>query len=673
VFLDGDRADTDGETPAHLRRHLVAENRFRCGDPDVMLAEAPHRLAATFRMQRSSTAPLEPRGYVASWDGASWDDPSGRLTVHASHQQPFQLRSQLARMLDLPEESVRVVVPKVGGAFGLKMTGGVEEPLVCLLSRLCGRPVKWIESRAECFLGGGREQVNRVEVGFDDQGRVTVLHDEIVIPVGAESPSPGWRQAYVSAAAVPGGYDIPHVAVRSRVVATNEPPWHSCRGFGKEAPTVVLERTMDLVARALGRDPADVRRINLLRSESLPHRLPSGYAIDSGDFLTVLDKTLALAGYDRAEQPCRDDGLLDGVGIAFEVTPEGGGHAAGRSADLPATVAAPESATVRLDGRGRVQVLSGVTNPGGGNDTALATLAAAELGTTRDAVDVVQGDTDLCPPGTGNASSRGTAVGGAAVVLAARDLALDLRTIAAAALDVPAEQVVLRDGAAHAPSGAAVPFVDLHRRRPSLSRTRSYRPGQERPGDDTAEYRYSYPYFSSGAYVARVTVDPLTGAVVLRSLTAVHDCGHVVDEVLVEGQLQGAVAMGIGLALFETSGFDADGASTTRSFKEYMIPRPNDLPSFTIAHHETPSPNTMLGAKGAGEAGVGGALAAVANAVDDAVAAACGAAVTTFPLSPSRVLALLDDAGQNRCGSVSPGLRAELNSRGPAGRSEDVR
>jgi CO/xanthine dehydrogenase Mo-binding subunit len=196
----------------------------------------------------------------------------------------------------------------------------------------------------------------------------------------------------------------------------------------------------------------------------------------------------------------------------------------------------------------------------------------------------------------------------------------------------------------------------------ALTRTRSYRPGQQRAGNDTTDYRYSYPYFSSGAYVARVTVDPLTGQVAVRSFTAVHDCGHLIEEVLVEGQLHGAIAMGVGLALYEASRFDADGASTSRSFKEYLVPRANDLPSFTIAHHETPSPNTLLGTKGAGEAGVGGALAAVANAVDDALAAAGARAVdTTFPLSPPEVMALLG----TRPGADAQASTADL----PAGTS----
>lgn len=638
-FLDREALGADDSA------HVVAENHFSAGSAHSALQAAAHVLAAEFSVGRSSAAPLETRGYVASWDGAAQ-----RLTVHASHQQPFQLRTELAAVLGLSVEAVRVIIPPVGGSFGLKMTGVAEEPLVCLLSMLCDRPVRWIETRAECFLGGAREQVHRVRVGFDGTGRVDALTNTMVIPVGAHAVSPGWRQAYVSAASFPTGYDVPHLDVRARVVATHLPPWHPCRGFGKEAPIFVMERVMDLIARKLRLDPADVRRRNLLPRARLPHRMPSGYRIDSGDFHAVLDQALETAGYHSARMAAiaaAGGPQRRGVGIAFEVIPEGGGHASGRlGPGVAPTVAAAESATVRVDRDGHVTVLSGVTNPGGGNDTALAALAAAELGTNCADVVVIQGDTELCPPGTGNASSRGAAVGGAAVLLAARDIADRVRRAAAAIMGCGPDEVTLRDDTARAPGHPPLTLSDVCSRaaefgETGLSATRSYTPT---PPDDP-EFRYSYPYFSSGAYVAEVDVDVATGVVKVRALTAIHDCGRVIDPVLVEGQLQGAMAMGVGLALFEDSQFDADGALASRSFKEYLAPRANDLPDFVIGHHETLAPYTLLGAKGAGEAGVGGALAAVANAVDDALhrAGDAHAAVTTVPLDPPAVLSLIPE------------------------------
>jgi CO/xanthine dehydrogenase Mo-binding subunit len=271
-------------------------------------------------------------------------------------------------------------------------------------------------------------------------------------------------------------------------------------------------------------------------------------------------------------------------------------------------------------------------------------LAADVLGLTRGDITVVQGDTDVVPAGTGNASSRGTAVGGAAVVLAAQDLATELTEYASRLSAVPTAQIKLVDGRAEMPSHESLPFSEICAHalalNPSaLRHERTYRPVNTTRPDEKTPYRHSYPYFSSGAYVAHVAVDRQTGKITLRGITAVHDCGRVINEALVEGQLQGAMAMGVGIALFEHSQFD-DGQPHSRTFKEYMIPRANDLPSFTIGHHETLSPNTLFGAKGAGEAGVGGALAAVANAVDDALAH-CGVHTTTFPLTPPRVLEML--------------------------------
>ena len=630
-----------------LRCRVIAENAFDTGDVDAALAAAPHRLSASFSVQRSSTAPIEPRGYVASWA-----PEDARLTVHASHQQPFQLRQNLATILGLDENVIRVVVPSVGGSFGLKMTGPVEEPLVCLMSMLCERPVKWIESREECFLGGGREQLHDIVVGFDDTGRVTALRDDIVNPVGAESTQPGWRQAFVTAASIPTAYAIENVSVRSLVVETNLPPWHSLRGFGKEGPVLVIERVMDLVARTLDIDPVAIRRRNLVPADAFPHRMPSGYLIDSGDFVGLLDEVLAISDYDQLLAEVReadDPTVREGLGIAFEITPEGGGHASGRLSErVTSTIAASEAATLAMDASGHLFVFSGVTSPGGGNETSLATLAADQLGLSRDDVTVVQGDTDRVPPGTGNASSRGTAVGGAAVVLAARDLAAELMETAAMLADVPVDSVALRGGTAVILGHADIPIGELCSRalavnRGALRHHRSYHPINTTPAEETESYRYSYPYFSSGAYVARVAVDTLTGKVTVRSLSAVHDCGRVINEALVEGQLQGAMAMGLGIALFEHSEFDESGTLQSRSFKDYLAPRANDLPSFTIGHFETLSPNTLFGAKGAGEAGVGGALAAIGNAVDDALKD-LEVQTTTFPLSPPRILAMLSQA-----------------------------
>lgn len=626
--------------------NVIYRTRTDTGGVEEAFAAADHCLTRTFAIPRATTAPLEPRGYLASWDAVA-----GRLTLHASCQNPHQLRWMIATTLGLAESAVRVVVPHVGGAFGLKMHGHPEEPLVCLCSRLLGRPVKWIESRRECFLIGGREQVHDVEVAFDGDGVLRALRDRIVVPVGAVSSTPGWAMGKLSANTLPSGYRLRTMDVQLEVVTTTTPPWNASRGYGKEAAILVMERLLDLVARRVGIDPIEARRRNVLRSDELPHRTPSGFIIDSGDYPRLLDQLEARRRPPATGTAAQSDEVLRATGIAFEVTPEAGGIRGTFVGDY-------ETATVRMDATARVQVLSGLTNPGGGNPLGLARIVAAELGLAPEDVLVVQGDTDLCPYGFGNFSGRGTIIGGSAAALAARGVAAQLREAAAAVLRCAADTVVLHERQATHPEAGAIALADLCLRlytrtveaadgttvEPPLEATSTYRPGQTRPLDDDG-HGHSYPAFSSAAYLVEVAVDRITGTVTVERVAAVHDCGTVIDEALVDGQVHGAVTMGLGAALSEQVRFDAAGVLLSDSFKSYVVLRAPDLPSFEVAHQCTPSPNTLLGAKGAGEAGVGGAIAALVNAVDAALAQ-IGATVTRLPVTPPNVLASLVDAGR---------------------------
>jgi carbon-monoxide dehydrogenase large subunit len=608
-----------------LSDNVLLRPRFTVGDADDVLSSAPHRVQFSVRIPRTTVAPLEPRGIVADWQE---DGGLGRLTLHATHQHPFQLRDLVAGPLRLTAQQVRVIVPTVGGSFGLKMTGAVEEVLVGLASMRLGAPVSWMESREECTVAGAREQVHNVCIGFDGEGRLLALRDDGLVPVGAGGALPGWRMAYVSAASLPGAYDVPNVTIDSRIVLTTQPPWVSARGWGKEVPVLILEHGMDVIAAYLGLDPAAVRTTNLLPTTALPHTMPSGYSIDSGDFAAVLGKVIA-AGDLQARRShadsVSDDRIVEGVGLAFELTPEGGGHPTGPvGPQSPPVPMAPESARVTLTADGAI-VYSGVTSPGGGNETAIARLVADRLGVHRDRVRVVQGDTDECPPGTGNASSRGAAIGGAAALVATNAVIAQCTEALGKFSDLANVVQQLRAAG----------------RDELLTATREYRP--DAPEGDAAERRPGYPYFSNGAYLAHVRVDVATGRVALLALDAVHDCGTVLEPVLVDGQLHGAMAMGASMALQEQLVQDPEGRPLTQTFKEYLVPRANDLPTFTVGHHETPSPRTLLGAKGGGEAGLSGAQAAVVNAVYDAVRRHTGTRPRDLelPLTPPRVLSLL--------------------------------
>ncbi|GAB3434657.1 xanthine dehydrogenase family protein molybdopterin-binding subunit [Actinophytocola sediminis] len=619
--------------------NVVMHNRYGTGDPDAQLAAADVVVSGELSIGRATTAPIEPRGYLASWQGET-------LTVHASCQNPHQLRWMLATSLGIEESRIRVVTAKVGGSFGLKMQGYPEETLVALLSLLAGAPVKWVEDRRESMMAGAREQVHRFRVGAMADGRITGLVNEIVADIGALTAQAGWAMPNMSATTQPSGYRIPDCRIELDIVVTNKPPLSAARGFGKDAAHVVMERAMDLVARELRMDPAQVRRRNFILADEFPYRTSTGLNIDSGDFVGLLDKTLDAVDYQgvrRAQASLRERGRHRGVGLGFELTPE--------SSDSPGTfVSGFDTTTVRMSVTGTVTVLTGVTSPGGGNDTGIAQIVAEELGVPLSWVELVQGDTDRCPNGFGNFSGRSMVVGGGSATLAARDVRAKLVAVAKLLLGV--DEVELRDGMAVG-GDATMPVPEVARAlltrafaigdvEPVLESTRAYKPGNINHVPDEFGRIQPYPTYSSSLHAAVVDVDVETGKVTLVDYVMAHDCGTMINPALVEGQARGAVVMGLGCALSEQLRFDTDGRLLSDRFKSYLMPRAGDIPVLRMAHQVTPSPFTMHGNKGAGEAGVGGAQAAVANAVEDALSP-FGITVTTLPLTPPTVLALLDE------------------------------
>ncbi len=625
------------------------------GDVEAAFAEAEHTLEDEVRIQRYTTAPIETRGYVADWDTSAES-----LTFYGACQNPHPLRWVLSHALGLPEGKIRIVAPHVGGGFGLKMHGHPEEALVCMLSRMLERPVRWIEDRRETFLIGGREQTHTFKVAFDDEGRITGLRNNIVANVGALGAPPGWGMAFLTALSFPTGYRIPNQDVQVSIVATNKGPWNASRGYGKEATNLVMERIVDLVAQKLRMAPAEVRRRNFINKDEFPYKTNAGLNIDSGDYHGALDKALAMMGYDdlRAEQErLRAEGRYLGIGLAFELTPEGG--------DIPGTlVAGFDTTTVKMDPQGKVTVLTGVTTPGGGNETGIAQIVADEVGVSLEDVTVIQGDTGLCPYGFGNYSGRSMLVGGGSAALAARDIREKLAKVAAAMLETEPENLEFGEGVISrrdnpdaslptetvAYSVLTLAFATAAMVEPTLESTRVYKPDNITHIPDEKGRIQPYPSYSSAVHLAVVEVDAETGVVDLKRFGVVHDCGTIINPTFVEGQMQGAVAMGVGAALSEELIYDDEGNLLTDRFKTYLMPRAGDLPSFEMEHQVTPSPFTLLGAKGAGEAGVGGSQAAVANAVNDALAP-LGVTLRQMPLSPPNVLRAIREAAEK--GGVS--------------------
>jgi carbon-monoxide dehydrogenase large subunit len=459
--------------------------------------------------------------------------------------------------------------------------------------------------------------------------------------------------AFVGALTTGAGYALEHCHVEYRVVATNKAPWGGTKPFGKDGATLLMEHVLERVADATGVDPAEARRRNLLVPEAFPYVHTSGLELDSGDYGRALELALRRLGYEeaRGEQArLRSEGRYPGIGLGFELVPE--------NADVPgALVSGFDTSTVRMSPSGQVTVLTGVTSPGSGSDTAIAQLVAQELGMPLSEVTVVQGDTELCPYGFGNISSRSIVTGGSAALLAARDVAVKLRTVAAAMLGADAGEIVLRAGtaavggdpsrnvpiAAVAHAVCSLAYVLAPGIEPSLESTRTFRPANIRHTPDEHGRIQPYSTFPYGVHASVVEVDVETGVVQPHRHVVVHDCGTMINPLFVEGQVRGGAVMGIGAALGEEFVYDEAGIPRSDSFKTYLLPRAVDVPPIELEHLETPSPHTPLGTKGAGEAGFCGAQAAVLNAVNDALRP-LGARIDATPLSPPNVLAAIREA-----------------------------
>jgi carbon-monoxide dehydrogenase large subunit len=624
----------------HWSDNAVCRFPFGEGDADAALARSPHTITTEIDLQRYYTAPMETRGYIAEWNRRGT-----RLVFHSNTQMPHPERSHLATAFGMAESNIRVISPRVGGGFGHKFHGYEETFIVALLARKAGAPVKWLETRHDSMLVGAREFKHEVTVGFDDDGRLLALKDRVHGDVGALGPWGGWCMTFPAATTIPGPYKLTDYSVETIPVVTNKPPWSGARGYGKESACVALERTLDRVAAYLGLDPATVRLRNFIQPEEFPY-WTIVKTMDSGDYPGALAKVMSMADYaalEASKESARREGRLVGVAVAMEVTAEG--------ADFTGSFfRGYDTSTVRVDPSGSVTVLTGVTTPGSGNDLAIAQIVAHEFGISADRVQVVQGDTESCPYGFGNFSSRSVTTGGAAAALAAREVKERMALVAGAMLSRdPAGFTFADGGLVHAEdSSAVVSFFDVadqvYRRTvplvgdayPQLEATRSAGPDNYQWSPDDRGGTCMYPTYSSSAHVCSVEVDPDTGHTKILSYHCVDDCGVVINPDLVKGQLQGAIGQGIGGALMEHIKFDSQGHLLTGSLKEYIVPRALDLPNVVVGSQVTPSPFTTLGTKGAGESGVGGSLAAIAGAINDALSP-LGVEINEFPLSPPRI------------------------------------
>ena len=624
--------------------NVLFTDRFREGTPPGPGAGIS-TVSGRITSQRISGAPIEPRGIVASYD-----DGDGMLRIWESTQQPHLVRSYVAQTLGMAERSVIVTQPQVGGAFGLKQPTSQEEVLLGYLACRLRRPVRWIEERHESLAVGGhaRETTCAYQATFDADGRLLGLVGDIVADVGAPTAFLGWGMSVVTMFTLPTVYKVPAVDLTLRSVATNKCPWTPCRGFGKDVATLLMERILDEIAAELGLDRVEVRLRNLIMPDEFPYHHASGGVLDSGDYPAALLGAAEAIGYqDFAAQRAEAlrAGRRIGLGIAMELTPEGVAIAGSLMNN------GYDGATVRIVPTGEVTVLVGVTSPGTGNETALAQIAADALGCRLDRVSVIQGDTDACPWGLGNYSSRSVIIGGSAVQAAAGDLAGKLARVAASMLGV-AEADLARSGEgfqAQAGDGRVVTFDEAVRRiywhaheahadlvEPALEVTRYFRIGNINHQPADGERPGLYPTWASGAMACVVEVDPETGHCRILRLCVVEDAGRIINPLLAHAQLHGGIAFGLGTALYEKLSYDEDGQFVSGTLMDYTMPTAVEMPSFEVAHQQSLSPFTPLGSKGVGESGLGGSLAAVASAIENAFPE-LDMRLTELPLTPARV------------------------------------
>ena len=621
----------------HLPSNLAAHAIQRKGDYARAKAGAHAVIARRFRYDRGVSGAIENRAVAARWDPHAEE-----LTVWDTTQAPIPIRNGLAQLLGLLESQVRVVAPFVGGGFGPKiMMFYPEEVLVPWAARQLGRPVKWTEDRQENFFATTQErgQIHDAELAVDRDGKILGVRDVFLHDTGAYDPY-GLTVPINSQCTLLGPYDIPNYESEFTAVFTNKTIVTPVRGAGRQHGVFVIERLLDFAAKELHIDRAEIRRRNLLRPEQFPFNneilfqdsAPLTY--DSGDYEPALDKALELIDYRRfidQEQPrLRAAGRRVGIGVVCYV--EGTG------------IGPYEGARVTIEPSGRVRLATGVGTQGQGHFTVFAQIVAEVLGVEVTDVHVITGDTREFHWGTGTFASRGAVVAGSACHAAATRVREKLLELASHELGAAPAELVLEGGRVHArgdPAGGIALGALAAKANPLRG---AVRPGTEPGLEATAYFGPDRGSTASGVHAMLVEVDPETAQVEITRYVVVHDCGRVINPMIVEGQIQGGVAHGIGNAFYEQLVYDEEGQLLNASFMDYLLPTATDVPNVETVHRETPSPLNPVGAKGVGEAGAIPTGPLFAQAVEDALGGS-GLEILEIPLSPNRLFELLELAG----------------------------
>ena len=636
AVVDPEAALRPDSAIVHDRFHtnLIGAFSVGRGDAAAALAGAPHRLRRRFYHHRYAAVPMECRGVVATYDPRT-----DSATIWSSTQVVHWVRREAATLLGLPEARVRCIALDVGGGFGGKGHVYPEDLLITFLARKIGRPVRWIEERREHLTSAthSRDQWHDLEVGFDGDGRMLALRDDYVVDCGAWNPI-GSGVAYNTAVHLTGPYKIENLAASGKIVVTNKVPNAPYRGAGRPEAAFAMERAVDLVARTLGLEPVEVRRRNMIRADEMPYRVGIPYrdgepiVYDSGDYPGALQKALDAVGgveaFRRRQAEARGEGRYLGFGIGSYI--EGTG------------VGPFESAFVRIDPSGKVYVSCGASPQGQGMETIFSQVVADLWKVAPEDIVLTFADTAAIAIGFGTMASRSTVTASAAMHVASERLRGKVFSIAAHLLECAPADLELRPVA----GGGGVGVVGVPGAQVSLAKVaQAARPGWEitRPPEveagleETCYWQPETVTWSNAVHAAIVEVDPDTGRVIVDDYAVAHDCGVVVNPMLVEGQIMGGAAQGLGGILCEAIVYDSNGQLLSGSLMDYALPTAADIPSMTIVHQHSPSPLNPLGVKGVGEGGAVAPPAAIANAVCDALAA-FGVEVNQTPINPEQLV-----------------------------------
>ena len=648
------------------------DNVFMTADMDVnfekFAAQADVVVRREFRLARLCQVPMEGKGTLAHWDNRA-----EQLVVYSSTQAPHIIRTAISISLGLEEGRIRVIAPDVGGGFGFKSALQPEEIAIAWLGLQLKHPVRWTEDRREHLTAAAnaREHYLRVAGYADKRGKLLALDAEMTINVGAYSawPTSAGLEALLARRNFPGNYHLQGYRCRTWTVATNKPPMVPYRGVSRPSLGVAMELTLDAIARAVGREPADIRLENLVPAEAMPYNTVSGLHWDSGDYprcMRLAIEKIGLAGVRLRQQRGEADGRLIGIGFSNYTETTALGAKIFAATGWPA-VPGLELATLRLTPDGGLEIRVGLVSPGVSMETTLAQVANEVLGIDPEHIKVVHGDTALTPYSTGTYNSRGAVMAGGAVSRTAEVLAKRIRRIGAHALGCEVDEVRLAEGAVYG-RGKSLPISEIaaiwYMRPASL-------PSDVDPGGLEATVGYK-PEVDTGAvgygtHAAVVAVDPEVGTVEILDYVIAEDCGTVINPMVVEGQGLGGAAQGIGQALYEEMPYDSAGQPLASTLADYILPGACEVPRIRMYHFETPSPYTERGIKGVGEGATIGAVSVILSAVNDALVP-LGAEINDTPATPRRILECIHRARQGLANGVTsePTSEARAASGAPA-------